>query len=111
MHHLMKSLFFLLLLVWSGLLSSCTGPSYQTTAIIITSLGQSAASVLSARYQGYQTPASGGYGGGAYDYGQQQPSQGYDMGYQNAGYSNAGYYQQQMPQQMPVPFGPPPSFY
>lgn len=100
----MKTHLILPTLTLASLLASCAGPNYQTTAQLISSLGQSAASVLAAQYQAmsyggagsnYGSPSNGGY-----DFGQQMPSQqGYAPGYQTT-----GWYPQQ--QSMPMPYYP-----
>jgi hypothetical protein len=71
-----------------SLLTSCTGTNYQTTASLLSSLSQSAATVLAARYQA--ASPSGYAGGGGYN---QMPPQGYAPSY--GGYD----YSQQMPSQ------------
>lgn len=94
----------LVALCLSALTSSCTGPDYQTTAQLISSLGQSAASVLSAQYQATAYGgSSSNYGGssyGGYDYGRQMPSQqGYAADY-GGGYCPTQPY---CPPQQPMP--------
>jgi hypothetical protein len=100
-----------------SLLSSCTGTNYQTTASLLSSLSQSAATVLAARYQvasssgyagggGYNQIPSQGYAPnyGGYDYSQQMPSQGYAPSYGGSYYQTQPYapQQQSMPSYYPV---------
>jgi hypothetical protein len=107
-----------------SLLSSCTATTYQTTASLLSSLSQSAATVLAARYQVASPPSYAGGGDynqmslqgyapnyGGFDYSQQMPSQrGYAPNYQTASYPNNGYYQQQQPMLQPMPMPPPMQF-